>query len=1321
MDMKYHPAHLWKRVVSLLSAAALALCLVAPAAAVPPEELPPFSYTPDPTVNIIFDTDIDSDVDDAGAMALLHSYVQQGKVNLLAVVGCCNSGYAAPCIDAINTYYGLPDVPVGIAPTSPGGGGSRYQQYIAQTYANDINSDYYAPSALEVYRRTLAAADDNSVVLVVVGTLNNLQDLLQSPADEISPLTGMELVRQKVKLCSIMAGYFPSGSENNMRFDAAASIYVESNCPVPILWSGWEIGSKIITGNTRSQMAEDDPVRKSYDLYFGNTTSGRESWDLTSLMYAVEGAGEWWDVETGTVTIDPKDGSNTWEADPNGKHGILVQKMDPAQVAAHINQQMTQAQKGESAETAWEIIDDADSRVTYSEGFRVNGTNPKRYNGTGHNYNLPGATVELTFTGIGIEIFGGMQFEHGKAEVYIDGELADTIDTYQANEVISTKIFRSGVLEDTEHTLQIKLLEEKSPQAAGTYTDIDYFRVIRTSPPEPPLPPDPELVAHWTFEAAEDGSMPDATGNGHSGAISGQPEIVSGLIGNAIRFNGGDQVITVPDADDLDFTATESFTLSTWVNVADYGNDWVTILRKGKDAGTGWYCLGLTSPQGGSAFNFGAHGNNNISNGVKAPLNQWVLMTAVQDGASGSRTLYLNGQAVANGVASGMENDSPLTLGASWNPERRENFTGLLDDVRIYNYALSAEEVAGLYRFKAVIDAIDAIGTVTLDSGAAIAAARDAYDALTEEEKALVSNYAVLTAAEEELARLQQAADQAAADEVKAKIDAIGTVTLDSGAAIAAARDAYDGLTDAQKKLVTNYNVLTAAEEQFAQLQLQAAADAVEAKIAAIGTVTLDSGTAIATARDAYDALPEDGKALVENYDVLLAAEKQLEELLQQAGDQAAAKAVMDRISAIGTVTLDSAAAIANTRDAYDALTDAQKALVTNYDVLLAAEERLAQLQQQAADQAAAKAVMDQIAAIGTVTLDSADAIARAREAYNGLTDAQKALVVNYEVLTAAEEQLAQLQQQGADRAAAKAVMDKIAAIGTVTLDSADAIADARAAYNGLTDAQKELVVNYDALVAAEKQLSRLQQQAADRAAADAVAAKIDAIGTVTLDSGAAIADARAAYDGLTDAQKALVTNYNELTAAEERLAQLQQQAADQAADQAAADGVKAKIDAIGTVTPDSGAAIAEARAAYDGLTDAQRALVTNYNVLTAAEERLAQLQQQAADQAAADAVKAKIDAIGTVTPDSGAAIADARAAYDGLTDAQKALVTNYSVLTAAEGTFAQLTKDAPADSHSPKTGDTAMVAVAAGALGVGLLAALLLLIPVIRRRLHRR
>ena len=100
MNRKKHSRQLRKRLISLMCFCALLFGLSAPAHAADP----PFSYTPDPTVNVIFDTDIDSDVDDAGAMALLHSYVQQGRVNLLAVVGCCYSGYAAPCIDAINTY-----------------------------------------------------------------------------------------------------------------------------------------------------------------------------------------------------------------------------------------------------------------------------------------------------------------------------------------------------------------------------------------------------------------------------------------------------------------------------------------------------------------------------------------------------------------------------------------------------------------------------------------------------------------------------------------------------------------------------------------------------------------------------------------------------------------------------------------------------------------------------------------------------------------------------------------------------------------------------------------------------------------------------------------------------------------------------------------------------------------------------------------------------------------------------------------------------------------------------------------------------------------
>ena len=113
------------------------------------------------------------------------------------------------------------------------------------------------------------------------------------------------------------------------------------------------------------------------------------------------------------------------------------------------------------------------------------------------------------------------------------------------------------------------------------------------------------------------------------------------------------------------------------------------------------------------------------------------------------------------------------------------------------------------------------------------------------------------------------------------------------------------------------------------------------------------------------------------------------------------------------------------------------------------------------------------------------------------------------------------------------------------------------------------------------------------------------------------------------------------------------------------------KINAIGTVTPDSGDAIAAARSAYDALTDAQKEQVTNADVLTAAEARYT-------DVGAIDGAEKAIDAIGEVTLTSGDAIAAARAAYDALTDSQKAEVSNYNTLLAAEARFAEL-KDAAA------------------------------------------
>ena len=403
-------------------------------------------------------------------------------------------------------------------------------------------------------------------------------------------------------------------------------------------------------------------------------------------------------------------------------------------------------------------------------------------------------------------------------------------------------------------------------------------------------------------------------------------------------------------------------------------------------------------------------------------------------------------------------------------------------------------------------------------------------------------------------------------------IDALDDITLNSEKAIEEAKKAYNLLTDEQKEQIKNADAIKTAEEKLSKLQVENA----ESKISAIGDVTLDSKDAIKDARDTYDALTDDQKKQVTNYDVLETAEAKLSDLQVEN--------VKTKIDGIGEVTLSSSSTIKAARTAYDALTDDQKKQVTNYDVLQKAESELSDLQK-------ADAVVTKIKNIGKVTLKSESKIKQARTAYNKLTDKQKTLVTNYDVLEKAEKDLADLK-------AADQVSKNITNIGTVTLESEDAIKEARTAYDALTDAQKELVSNKDVLEKAEKDL-------ADLKAADQVSKNITNIGTVTLESEDVIKEARTAYDALTDAQKKLVSNKDVLEKAESTLKELQDA---KAADVKAAEEVTNKISAIGDVTLESEDAIKEARTAYDALTDAQKELVSNKDVLEKAETTLKEL-----------------------------------------------------------------------------------------------------------------
>ena len=230
-----------------------------------------------------------------------------------------------------------------------------------------------------------------------------------------------------------------------------------------------------------------------------------------------------------------------------------------------------------------------------------------------------------------------------------------------------------------------------------------------------------------------------------------------------------------------------------------------------------------------------------------------------------------------------------------------------------------------------------------------------------------------------------------AAKTVDEQISAIGEVTLDSESQIATAERAVAALEEADKEQLDNLDDLTQARATYDALVLEAQANEVETVISAIGTVTLDSGDAIDTAEKAYAAADPEAQALVENAAALEEARATYDALVLEAQ----ANEVEAVISAIGTVTLDSGDAIDTAEKAYAAADPEAQALVENAAALEEAKTALSGLR--------VANVEELVAAIGEVTADSADAIDAARSAYDALSGDDKAKVSNADALETAE------------------------------------------------------------------------------------------------------------------------------------------------------------------------------------------------------------------------------------------------------------------------------------------------------------------------------
>jgi inosine-uridine nucleoside N-ribohydrolase len=308
-----------------------------------------------PPVKVIFDTDMAADVDDVGALAILHAMADLGEAEILAVGISSRNEDVGPCVDAINTWYGRPDIPIGyqraLQVGYPADTGetitSKYAEAVRRSFPHRLARSSDAPDAALLYRRILAAQPDASVVVVSVGFLTNLRSLLDTPPDAISPASGEDLVRRKVRLWVCMGGKFPDGQfkdgggEYNLRVDTRAAVRALSDWPTPVVFSGFEIGTRVFTGKALRAAPEASPTRAAY-LHF-NGLENRESWDQTAVLYAVRGAGDYWtESEPGLCLMHAslRSAYNEWIPTPRKAHRYLIEKMPPADVARVIEDLM---------------------------------------------------------------------------------------------------------------------------------------------------------------------------------------------------------------------------------------------------------------------------------------------------------------------------------------------------------------------------------------------------------------------------------------------------------------------------------------------------------------------------------------------------------------------------------------------------------------------------------------------------------------------------------------------------------------------------------------------------------------------------------------------------------------------------------------------------------------------------------------------------------------------------------------------------------------------------------------------------------------------
>jgi hypothetical protein len=290
--------------------------------------------------DIVVDADLWQDCDDAGALGVAMQLDDNGSINIMGVICSCTGNSSGPAARAMLNHYGFPGVPVGTnRATVPAPGNNVWTDEVAARFGvagQLLRTDFLTDG--QMWRMVLATAP-RKVTAVMIGGHQSAMRLLNSVPDSISPLSGPDLILEKVERLYVMGGDYPSGGpETNLAMYPSGSDELANRWPTPIVWHGVDLGQGVLTGppNTRDPLL--DPIRHAY-VEFG--VDEQSSWDPFCMYNACLGAStnfnETGGGANGTNVVNPNTGANSYTAATGGNDNVATKVETDANLRTAVN------------------------------------------------------------------------------------------------------------------------------------------------------------------------------------------------------------------------------------------------------------------------------------------------------------------------------------------------------------------------------------------------------------------------------------------------------------------------------------------------------------------------------------------------------------------------------------------------------------------------------------------------------------------------------------------------------------------------------------------------------------------------------------------------------------------------------------------------------------------------------------------------------------------------------------------------------------------------------------------------------------------------